>query len=146
MVQSQARTLADDAGAEAPSAAMAALQLAGRILIGAIFLISGAGKIAQPADTIGAITSVGLPLPEVGLVIAILIECVVAVAFIAGYRTRVVAAILVAYCFATAIFFHNNLSDLNQLIHFLKNMAMAGGLLQIVAAGAGRFGLDARRT
>lgn len=56
------------------------------------------------------------------------------------------AAILVAYCFATAIFFHNNLSDLNQLVHFLKNMAMAGGLLQIVAAGAGRFSLDARRT
>jgi putative oxidoreductase len=142
---SQARTLTGDASGKSRNSAMAAIQLTGRILIGAIFLLSGASKIAQPAATIDAITAVGLPLPELGLVIAILVETVVTAAFIAGYRTRLMAAILVAYCFATAIFFHNQWSDLNQLMHFLKNMAMAGGLLQIAALGAGRFSLDARK-
>jgi len=49
------------------------------------------------------------------------------------------AAIIVAYCFSTAIFFHNAWSDVNQLMHFWKNMTMAGGLMQVVAFGAGRI-------
>ncbi|WP_234843501.1 DoxX family protein [Sinorhizobium meliloti] len=56
-----------------------------------------------------------------------------------------VALILALFSVATALTFHNNLSDLNQFIHFFKNIAMAGGLLQVVAFGAGRYSLDARR-
>lgn len=130
-------------GAERSHAAMAAL--IGRILIAAIFLLSGASKIGAPAATIGMIQSVGLPLPTVGLGIAIVVEIVGGIALIVGYRSRVAAASLALYSIVTALAFHNSLADPNQFFHFLKNVAMAGGLLQIVAFGAGRFSLGNRR-
>ncbi|ACF07963.1 hypothetical protein SMa5017 (plasmid) [Sinorhizobium meliloti 1021] len=72
-------------------------------------------------------------------------EIVGSIALILGFQTRIVALILALFSVATALTFHNNLSDLNQFIHFFKNIAMAGGLLQVVAFGAGRYSLDARR-
>lgn len=123
-----------------------AVPLVGRILMAAIFLISGLGKIAAPAGTIGYIASAGLPFPQLGLAIAVFVEVVGGIALIAGYRTRIVAAVLAIFCVATAFSFHFNLTDQNQFIHFLKNIAMVGGLLQVVAFGAGRFSLDARRS
>jgi putative oxidoreductase len=122
----------------------ASLPFIGRLLIAAIFLISGAGKIAMPAATIGAIASVGLPFPQLGLVIVVFVELAGGIALILGYRARLAAAMLAAFCIATAVLFHSNVADQNQLVHFLKNIAMTGGLLQVVAFGAGRFGLDAR--
>lgn len=119
--------------------------LAGRIALSAIFVLSGASKLADPASTIGYIESVGLPLPQLGLAIAVLVEIVGGIALIAGYRARTVAAALAAFSAATALGFHANLADQNQFIHFFKNIAMAGGLLQITAFGAGRLSLDARR-
>ena len=98
----------------------------------------------MPAATIGAIASVGLPFPQLGLVIAVFVELAGGIALILGYRTRLAAAMLAAYCIATAVLFHSNVADQNELVHFLKNIAMTGGLLQVVAFGAGRFGLDAR--
>lgn len=121
------------------------LPLVGRILIAAIFLLSGASKLAAPTATIGYIQSVGLPFPTLGFVIAVLVEIGGSIALIAGYRTRLVAAILALFAIATAFAFHSTLTDQNQFIHFFKNLAMAGGLLQVVAFGAGRFSLDARR-
>jgi putative oxidoreductase len=61
---------------------------------------------------------------------------------VAGYRTRFIAAVLAIFALATAVSFHNNFADQNQVIHFLKNVMMAGGLLQIVAFGAGALSLD----
>jgi putative oxidoreductase len=60
-----------------------------------------------------------------------------------GYRTRWIAAVIAAYCVATAVFFHRDVADPNMFLHFFKNIAMADGLLQIVAFGAGRYSLDA---
>lgn len=122
-----------------------AVPLVGRILLGAIFLISGIGKIAAPAAAMGYIASAGLPFPQVGLVIGVAIEVVGGILLIAGFQTRIVAAIFAVYCLATAAFFHNNFADQNQFIHFLKNAAIAGGMLQIVAFGAGRLSIDAMR-
>lgn len=119
--------------------------LFGRIALSAIFLLSGVSKIADPAATIGYIQSAGLPLPQLGLAVAVLVEVAGAIALIAGYRTRAVAVALAAFSVATALGFHANLADQNQFIHFFKNIAMAGGLLQIAAFGAGRLSLDARR-
>jgi putative oxidoreductase len=121
-----------------------ALVLAGRIFISGVFLISGIGKITAPVATIGFIASIGLPFPQLGLAIGIFVETFVTVALVLGYRTRMMATILVAYCLATAIFFHNGWSNVDQLIHFWKNMAMAGGLMQVIAFGAGHYSLDAR--
>lgn len=130
-------------GAPTPLSSSAAL--AGRVLLSAIFLLSGVSKISAPAAMIGYIESVGLPFPSLALAIAILAEVGGGIALILGYRTRLVAAGLALFSVATALAFHHTLGDQNQFIHFFKNIAMAGGLLQVVAFGAGRFSLDARR-
>jgi putative oxidoreductase len=125
--------------------ALALTPLVGRILIGAIFLLSGLSKIAAPTAMAGYIASAGLPLPQLGLAIAILVEVGGSIALILGYRARWAAAVLAIFSIATALAFHNNLADQNQFINFFKNVSMAGGLLQVVAFGAGRFSLDMRR-
>ncbi|BBN56150.1 LysR family transcriptional regulator [Pseudomonas chlororaphis subsp. aurantiaca] len=123
----------------------ASISLIGRVLLSAIFILSGFSKIAAPAAIVGYIQSVGLPFPQLALGIAIAVELGGGLLLIAGYRTRLVALGLAVFSVATALAFHNNLGDQNQFIHFFKNIAMAGGLLQVVAFGAGRFSLDARR-
>jgi putative oxidoreductase len=66
-------------------------------------------------------------------------------ALMAGFQTRLTATVLAVFTLATAILFHNNMADQNQMIHFLKNIAITGGLLQVIAFGAGAFSLDNRR-
>jgi putative oxidoreductase len=127
------------------SSTAGALPLIGRIAIAAIFVLSGLSKLAAPAGTIGYIQSAGLPLPQVGFAIALLVELGGGIALILGYRTRLVAAVLALFSIATALAFHNALGDQNQFIHFFKNVAMAGGLLNVVAFGGGAWSLDARR-
>ncbi|MEJ1163618.1 DoxX family protein [Variovorax sp. CCNWLW186] len=117
----------------------------GRLLMAAIFLISGAGKLMAPAGTIGYIASVGIPLPELAYAGALAMELGGALLLVAGYRTRWVAAALALFSVVSAVIFHSALGDQNQLFHFLKNLALAGGLLQVVAFGAGSFSLDESR-
>jgi len=141
MTQSIALSSATDSSVTLSASA----SLAGRVLLSAIFVLSGIAKISAPAGMIGYIESVGLPFPTLALAIAILVEVVGGIALILGYRTRLVAAGLALFSVATALAFHNELADQSQFIHFFKNIAMAGGLLQVAAFGAGRFSLDARR-
>jgi putative oxidoreductase len=122
-----------------------ALPLIGRILIAAIFLVSGFSKLTAPGATIGYIGSLGLPAPLFGYIGSMVLELAGSVLLIVGYRTRLVAVLLAAYSIITALIFHHALGDQNQLFHFLKNVAMAGGLIQIVAYGAGAFSFDNRR-
>lgn len=121
-----------------------AIALVGRILIAVIFVMSGASKITQPGATIAYMTAAGLPFASIGLVVATLIELGGGIGLTLGYRTRLVAAVLTLFALVTAFVFHSDFSDQNQFIHFFKNVAVAGGLLQIVAFGGGRFSLDAR--
>jgi len=118
----------------------------GRLLLAAIFLLSGFSKLANPAGTIGYIASSGLPLPEVAYAGAVFVEVILAAGLVLGYRTRLVAAAIGGFTLVTAFAFHFNLGDQNQFIHFFKNIAIAGGLLQVIALGGGKFSLDARRT
>ena len=118
----------------------------GRILIGGIFAMSGLTKIPAYAATTGMIEAAGLPLAPLGAVIAIAVEVGLGLLLVIGWRVRPVAAALVVWCFLTAVFFHRNFADQNMMIHFLKNLMIAGGLLQIVHFGAGAFSLDAWRT
>src|SRR5258708_740692 len=110
--------------------------LAGRILIALPFLLSGVGKIAAPAMTQGYIAAVGLPLPAVAYAIAVAVEVGGSLLLLLGYRTRAIAAAMAVFTLATALGFHTNFADQNQMI--------MGGLLQVAAFGAGRFSLDAR--
>ncbi len=122
------------------------LPVFGRILIGLPFLISGFGKIASYAATTAYIAGVGLPLAPLGWVIAVIFEVGGGVCLILGFRVRAVASALAVFVFATAIFFHRNFADQNQMINFLKNIMIIGGLLQIAHFGAGQFSLDARKS
>ena len=125
------------------SANQSAIPAIGRILMAAIFLVSGVGKALAPAATIGYIESVGLPFATLGLVAAVAIEVGGGLMLALGIRTRLVAALLAAFSVVTAFVFHNAVGDQNQLIHLMKNIAMAGGLLQVVAFGAGAYSFDA---
>ena len=119
-------------------------QLIGRALLSAIFLISGMGKLAAPAATAAYISAMGLPLPMIGVAAAIVVELAGGLAVLLGYRTKLAAVSLAAFCLITGVLFHHQLADQNQMIHLLKNLAMAGGLLQLAAAGAGALSLDRR--
>ena len=117
---------------------------AGRLLIGLPFAMSGLGKLAAIGPTTEMIRAAGLPLPALSLALAIVVELGGGLLLVAGFRTRIVAAALALFSLATAVSFHSNFADQNQMIHFLKNVMMAGGLLQIVAFGAGALSMDKR--
>jgi putative oxidoreductase len=119
--------------------------LAGRVLISALFLLSGFGKVAAPTATIEYIEAAGLMLPSVGFAIAVAVEIGAGTALLLGYRARLAASLMAVFSIGAALGFHRNFSDMNQFVHFMKNVAIAGGLLQIAAFGTGRFSLDARR-
>jgi putative oxidoreductase len=121
------------------------VSLAGRAMISTLFLLSGWGKINAPAATIGYIESVGLPFATLGFAIAVGVEIGGGLALLLGFRTRIAAAVIAVYSIAAALAFHRNFADPNQFVHFMKNVAIAGGLLQIVAFGSGRLSLDTRR-
>lgn len=118
--------------------------LVGRLLIGLPFAMSGFGKLATYGATTAYMASAGLPVPPLAYAIAVLVELGGGLLLIAGYQARSVALAMAVFTLAAAVSFHNNFADQNQMIHFLKNVMMAGGLLQIVAFGAGAISLDAR--
>ena len=115
---------------------------AGRLLIGLPFAMSGFGKLAATGPTRQMIAAAGLPFPALALAIAIVVELGGGLALLAGYKTRQVAAALAIFSIAAALSFHSNFADQNQMIHFLKNLMITGGLLQIVAFGAGALSID----
>lgn len=120
------------------------LPFAGRLLLGGIFLMSGLSKLPAYTGITTAISGAGLPFAPLGFAVAVIVEIGLGVLLLIGYRVRPVALGLVIWCFVTAIFFHRNFADQNMMIHFLKNLLIAGGLLQIVYFGAGPISLDAR--
>jgi putative oxidoreductase len=119
--------------------------LLGRLLLSAIFVLSGIGKLADFSGTVALMGQEGLPLPIAAAIVAIAVECVGGALMVVGWRTRATAAVLAAWCIATALVAHRDFANEDQMIHFLKNLAMAGGFLQVVAFGAGGWSLDGRR-
>jgi len=120
-----------------------AIPAIGRVLLAAIFIISGFGKLMTPAGTIGYIASSGLPFASLAFAAAVAVELGGGLLLVAGFKTRIVAALLALFSVVTAFAFHGNVGDQNQMIHLLKNIALAGGLLQVVAFGAGAWSVDA---
>lgn len=120
------------------------LPVLGRVLLAVLFVMSGISKLTDPAGTIGYIQSAHLPLPNIAYGIALAVELLGGILLVVGYRTRLVALVLAVFTVAAAIGFHAHFADQNQMIHFMKNIAITGGLLQVVAFGAGAFSLDSR--
>ena len=120
------------------------LAFLGRLLIGLPFAMSGFGKLAAYGQTTAMIAAAGLPVPPLAYAVAVVVELGGGLLLIAGYQVRLVAIALALFSIAAAVSFHNNFADQNQMIHFLKDVMITGGLLQIAAFGAGAFSLDNR--
>ncbi|MCB1786730.1 MAG: DoxX family protein [Gammaproteobacteria bacterium] len=113
----------------------AGLFLAGRTLMSVIFIVAGIGKLTGYAATQGYMESMGVPGALLPLVI--LLELGAGLALLLGWRVRAAALGLAVFSVVSALIFHFNLADQMQSILFLKNLAIAGGLLFVAGAGAG---------
>ena len=119
------------------------LPIVGRILLSIIFLVSGFGKITGTEFYVGYMEAFGVP----GILIwpTIVLEIVGGVLLVVGYQTRWAAAALAAFTLVSALIFHTNFADQNEMVNFMKNLAITGGFLYVIAYGAGAFSVDNRK-
>ena len=113
-----------------------------RLFIALIFLMSGLNKIGNYANTAYWMEAVGVPSLFLPIVIAL--EIVGGLAIILGWKARIFSFLLAGFCMLSAIVFHSNFADQNEMINFMKNIAIAGGFLTITINGAGSFSLDGK--
>jgi putative oxidoreductase len=125
-----------------PSTVQRFSELAGRIFLAAIFLLSGLGKIGAYAGTAAYMASTGVPGALLPAVIAL--EVLGAIAIIIGWKTRITALLLAGFTLLSGVLFHSNFADQVQMIMFLKNVAITGAFLLLVAHGPGALSLDRR--
>ena len=120
------------------------LDLIGRVSISLLFLLNGYLKILNYNGTLEWMESYGIS--GIFLIPAIILEIVAPILIIIGYKTKIAAILLAVFCIATALIFHNDFSNQMQVNSFLKNIALAGGLIFLVANGAKKFSLDGKKT
>jgi putative oxidoreductase len=118
------------------------LNLAGRLLLAQLFLVSGFSKIMGYAGTQGYMAAKGLPGALLPLVI--LLEVGGGLALVVGFQTRWAALALAIFCVLAGLIFHLVPGDQMQMISFMKNLSIAGGLLVVAQTGATGFAIDAR--
>lgn len=121
------------------------LALLGRILIAAVFLWAGHEKVTAFDANVAYAAAAGMPFPQVAIVLGAIIELPGSVLLILGYRVRLVAFIMAGFAIVTALIFHRNFGNFEEMNNFMKDLSIAGGLLQIVVFGGGAYSLDARR-
>ena len=124
--------------------------LAGRLLIAFIFVFAGLGKIMGFHGTVGYIASKGLPFPELAALAAIAVAVGGGLMVMLGWKTRWAAAAMLIFTGMAAAIFNDFWAAApaqaqDQMIHFMKNVSMMGGLLYVVVYGAGPLSLEARR-
>jgi putative oxidoreductase len=122
--------------------------LIGRLLLAAIFLISAYNKVMNYDGTVAYMTSKGLPMVPLLLGLSILIEFLGGLSLVIGYKIRAFAVLLMLYLIPLTLTMHDfwmvqdPLLKQDQMYHFLKNLAIMGGLLYVASAGAGYLGFD----
>ena len=119
--------------------------LVGRVLISAIFILAGFGKLTAISATAGWFGSIGLPVPTATVVVVGLVELVGGLAILVGYQTRIAAIVIALFTLAATAIAHLDFSDQMQVLMLQKNLAITGGLLILAAVGAGALSIDARR-
>ena len=122
---------------------VAGAQLTGRLLISTIFIMAGLNKIGAYAGTQAYMESAGLP--GMLLPVVILLEVGAGLAVLVGWQTRIAAFLLAGFSLLTAIAFHADFANQMQMIMFMKNLAIAGGLLFLVTSEAHIWSFDAKR-
>lgn len=115
--------------------------LAGRILLGLLFVLEAFMKLSAYTEAVRYTIAYGVPAQMLPMAIAL--ELGAGLAMIVGWQTRIAAFLLSGFCVMVALIFHTKFSDLNQLIHFQKDFALAGAFLVVWARGAGGFSIDA---
>lgn len=125
-------------------AIQAVASLVGRILISVIFLFSGYGKLMAPSATQKFMADAGLPLVQVLLVCTIIVELGGGLLLLLGWRARIAALVVFLFLIPVTLTFHTNFADRMQLMHFLTNLAIMGGLLMVFAHGPGPISLDGK--
>jgi putative oxidoreductase len=123
------------------------LLLAGRILLALVFLVAGIRKVMAVAGTVGYLTKLGMPMPEVMVYVAIVVEIGGALMLILGWKARYAAwvlalFVLIATCYAHRFWEFDAAQYANQMNHFLKNFAIIGGMLFLAACGPGSLSVD----
>ncbi|HZY15013.1 MAG TPA: DoxX family protein [Ramlibacter sp.] len=141
---------ANGTGALPASPLQDTLALIGRLVLAWFFVPAGWGKVAGFAGTVGYATSAGLPLPEVGVAVGLLIELVGGLLLLVGFATRWAALALALFVVVAAFFFHNywampEAQQMMQQLNFTKNLAIGAGLLAFAAFGPGRFSIEGRQ-
>lgn len=121
------------------------LSLAARVLLSALFIMSGINKILHPADTQQYMASYGMPFTGLFLMAAIALELAGGLSVLLGYKARWGAIALIIFLIPATLIFHTNFADQMQTIQFMKNLAILGGLLMIVQNGSGDIALKRDR-
>ena len=116
------------------------VELVGRIFISALFLIEGLGKLFTQEQVITYMEDYGVP--GMLFIPAVVVEILFPLLLIVGYKTRLAALVMALFTLTVAIIFHTDFSDGMQLISFLKNLAIAGGFMIIIAYGSNKFSID----
>ena len=118
--------------------------LIGRILIAVLFLVAAYNKLKGLGGSTAYFTKLGVPAPSIAAPAAAVFELVAGILLLAGFKTRFVALAIAVFVVIAALFAHTNFADGNQLNHFMKNLAIAGGCLALFVTGAGAFSMDAK--
>lgn len=116
--------------------------LVGRILIAALFLVAFYNTAVNIQGTVGYFTKLGVPVPAASVYLKMAIELLAGLAILVGWQTRLAAVILALFVIVAALFAHLAWADGNQLNHFLKNIAIAGGLLAFYVTGPGAHSVE----
>lgn len=121
----------------------ATLLLAARVLLGALFIMAGVGKLGDVAGFGQYMATGGIPAALAWPVV--LFEIIAGIALVLGALTRVTAYALAAFCIVSGALYHFDPSNQMEMTQFLKNLALSGGYVALAVAGAGRFSVDALR-
>ena len=115
----------------------------GRVLLALMFLMAGLNKVSGYSGTQAFMESVGVPGILLPLVIGL--EVAGGILLMLGWHTRVTALLLAGFTILATLIFHSNLGDQTQMLFFMKNLSIAGGLLVVVSLGAGPYSIDNRQ-
>jgi putative oxidoreductase len=124
------------------SAIKAYLPALARLLMCSLFIWDGVIQLRNPSDTADYFASLEIPMPDIAVWVSIAIHLLGGLAVLVGYKIRWAAAVLLLLCLGTAFGVHLPARDTENMIHFYKNLVMAGGFLYVIAFGAGAISID----